>query len=137
GMPVPRRWRTRDARRGLEFSGSDSRVVARVTMTAPFTILSRYGDDRPRARGAVLPEPRGPLTESLFTALTGSTGSFPESVASRPLVDDALYGEDAPLALHVLYELHYQGFDGIDEDWEWDVGLLTLRRRRARAFLTR
>ncbi|GAA0282232.1 iron-containing redox enzyme family protein [Cryptosporangium japonicum] len=37
--------------------------------------------------------------------------------------------EDLQLALWVLYELHYRGFDGVDPDWEWDPQLLALRAR--------
>ena len=49
------------------FSGPDLGVVARVSMTAPFTILSPY-DGPPRADGAGLPEPRGPLTEQQLSS---------------------------------------------------------------------
>jgi hypothetical protein len=49
-------------------------------------------------------------------------------------LDDAITGEDAPLALHVLYELHYRGFDGVDEAWEWEPSLLRERQRLERAF---
>ena len=42
--------------------------------------------------------------------------------ASDPLVDD-----DLQLALYVLYEQHYRGFDGVDERWEWEPSALALR----------
>ncbi|MGH3264951.1 MAG: iron-containing redox enzyme family protein, partial [Trebonia sp.] len=34
---------------------------------------------------------------------------------------------DAQLALWVLFELHYRGFDGVPSDREWDIDLLRLR----------
>jgi len=37
--------------------------------------------------------------------------------------------EDLHLALFVLYELHYRGWDGVDDRWEWHPGLLALRAR--------
>ncbi|GIF53786.1 hypothetical protein Afe04nite_83250 [Asanoa ferruginea] len=35
--------------------------------------------------------------------------------------------EDLQLALFVCYELHYQGWDEVDEAWEWNPSLLALR----------
>jgi hypothetical protein len=58
-----------------------------------------------------LPEPRGPLGEALG-----------HDLATRALTD-----EDLQLSLAVCYELHYRGFDGVDDDWEWDPALLRLR----------
>ena len=37
--------------------------------------------------------------------------------------DDPLYGDDAALALYLLYELHYRGFAGVDDGWEWEPSL--------------
>jgi len=71
-----------------------------------------------------LPDPRGPLSEPVLEALR---------VAPRPLPvpgvveDEPLGGDDLHLTLYVLYELHYRGFDGVDERWEWDPSLLALR----------
>jgi hypothetical protein len=45
------------------------------------------------------------------------------------------YGEDLQLALHVCYELHYRGFAGVGEEWEWHPGLLSVRRDLERQFL--
>jgi hypothetical protein len=42
--------------------------------------------------------------------------------------------EDATLALYVLYELHYRGFAGVDDHWEWEPSLLRERARLERAF---
>jgi hypothetical protein len=45
------------------------------------------------------------------------------------------FGEDLQLALQLCYELHYQGFVGVDPVWEWDPELLRLRAEMERAFL--
>lgn len=74
-----------------------------------------------------LPAPRGPRTEHLLAHLprrAHDLGPLPPAEAG----DDPLDGEDTPLALHVLYELHYRGFAGVDERWEWEPGLLAARR---------
>ncbi|MBB4703911.1 iron-containing redox enzyme family protein [Sphaerisporangium siamense] len=41
----------------------------------------------------------------------------------------ALTDEDLQLALYVCYELHYGGFDEVDDRWEWNPSLLALRAR--------
>ena len=71
-----------------------------------------------------LPAPRGALTDVLFERLLeapGTLGDLPEPEGGP------LDGEDFHLALYVLYELHYRGFDEVDERWEWDPSLLALR----------
>ena len=42
---------------------------------------------------------------------------------------DGAPGEDFQLSLYLLYELHYRGFSGVDEAWEWEPSLLALRAR--------
>ena len=37
--------------------------------------------------------------------------------------------------LYVAYELHYSGFDGVDDDREWDVSVLAFRRHLEQLFL--
>ncbi|GGJ90696.1 hypothetical protein GCM10011583_22560 [Streptomyces camponoticapitis] len=54
----------------------------------------------------------------------------PETVAAADP-----FGDDLQLALHVLYELHYQGFDGVDDRREWDPELLRLRHHLEDRFL--
>ncbi|HWH94274.1 MAG TPA: iron-containing redox enzyme family protein [Baekduia sp.] len=79
-----------------------------------------------------LPDPRGPLSEALVAALVAPPGtrlSVPVSAPSDPLADDDLH-----LALYVLYELHYRGFDGVDDRWEWDPGALALRAQLEAVF---
>jgi hypothetical protein len=60
----------------------------------------------------------------VIKALSRKTDSF-----KAPLVrtDDALTDEDLQLALYCCYELHYQGFAHVSDDWEWDPCLLKLR----------
>lgn len=50
--------------------------------------------------------------------------------------DSEPYGIDVQLSLYVCYELHYRGFAGVDDEWEWNPGLLHLRARLEDAFLT-
>ncbi|SDI16220.1 iron-containing redox enzyme family protein [Nonomuraea jiangxiensis] len=78
-----------------------------------------------------LPPPRGPLTEALFDRLAGSPGAdrLDAAVTTGGLDDD-----DVQLALFACYELHYQGFEGVDERWEWDPALLGLRAELERCF---
>jgi hypothetical protein len=79
-----------------------------------------------------LPSPRGETSSLLLDALTGPPGT-PLAV-DPPAPADPLSDEDLQLALYVAYELHYRGFEGVDEDWEWDPGLLALRARLERIF---
>ncbi|WP_371744156.1 iron-containing redox enzyme family protein [Mycobacterium sp. DL592] len=44
-------------------------------------------------------------------------------------------GIDVQLSLYVCYELHYRGFTGVDNGWEWNPGLLHLRARLEETFL--
>jgi Iron-containing redox enzyme len=72
------------------------------------------------------PTARGPWTEWLFKRLAGTPG---RAGAPALPVADPLTDEDAALALYTMYELHYRGFEGVDEDWEWDPELLEARAR--------
>jgi hypothetical protein len=81
---------------------------------------------------ALLPTPRGPISARLIDALSADPGALaggPVPSPERPLCDDDLH-----LSLYVLYELHYRGFDGVDEGWEWDLGALDLRARLEAVF---
>lgn len=95
---------------------------------------AQHGSCRePRRTSPPLPEPRGALSRLVITTLR-------DGGASAPLPRDAQgaepYGDDLQLALYLLYELHYQGFDGVPEDLEWDPDLLGLRRALEERFLT-
>jgi hypothetical protein len=78
-----------------------------------------------------LPEPRGPLSEALCRDLATRTALSATTVerADRPAggATSALTDDDLQLALAVCYELHYRGFEGVSEDWEWDPALIRLR----------
>jgi Iron-containing redox enzyme len=90
-----------------------------------------------RSDAATLARPRGPVSQALIGALRERPGRSSESFDGQTLVDDPLCGEDAPLALYTLYELHYRGFAEVDDEWEWDPNALRLRARLERAFLNR
>ncbi|TWP53654.1 iron-containing redox enzyme family protein [Lentzea tibetensis] len=75
-----------------------------------------------------LPESRGPLSAGLNEALLGR-GPLPSPGDLHP------FGEDATIALHTMYELHYAGFDGVDAAWEWDPDLLRLRAALEKDFV--
>ena len=95
-----------------------------------------------------LPLERGPVSAAVVAAL--AEGSAADERALVALVDrlpddhDTVLDDDLQLALWVLYELHYRGFDEVDDAREWDPDLLRLRaalesrfeldlRRRTRA----
>jgi hypothetical protein len=42
--------------------------------------------------------------------------------------------DDVQLALYCAYELHYRGFAGVDDRWEWEPSLLGLRAELERSF---
>ncbi len=71
-----------------------------------------------------LPEPRGPLSEMVVGRLSGA----PRGMLSAHVAhDDPLTGDDLPLALYICYELHYRGFDDVDDRWEWKPSLIAFR----------
>lgn len=87
-----------------------------------------------RAASPPLPPPRGPLSAALVASLRDGAGRLPDAgqvSTAEP------YGDDVQLALYLLYELHYQGFDGVADDREWDVELLRLRGLLEERFLRR
>src|SRR4051812_36452082 len=69
---------------------------------------------------SALPRPRGPVTERLFAALR-------EAPHALEPVRDPVEDEDLHLALYCCYELHYRGFEGVADRWEWEPSLLALR----------
>jgi hypothetical protein len=77
------------------------------------------------------PRPRGPLSEAVVGALKDGMLIPPRT---DPRTADP-YGEDLQLALYTCYELHYQGFAGVDPGWEWEPELLRLRGAMERRFL--
>jgi hypothetical protein len=69
-----------------------------------------------------LPTPRGPLTETLFSALRSGDDFFAAMTALPEAQPD-----NAALALWVLHQLHYRDLSGVPDDLEWDPQLLRLR----------
>ncbi|MGX1548104.1 iron-containing redox enzyme family protein [Streptomyces adustus] len=69
-----------------------------------------------------LPEPRGTLSAAVRDTLRGSHPSRPWLPA-----DCGAYDDDLQLALYMLYELHYRGFEGVPDRFEWDGALLSRR----------
>jgi hypothetical protein len=79
-----------------------------------------------------LPRERGPISGALIDALAGAAPLDADAVVALvenlPEDADLFVDEDVHLALWTLYELHYRGFDGVDDDREWDPALITVRR---------
>src|SRR4051794_2453194 len=79
-----------------------------------------------------LPQPRGPLSEHVLTALGRTPHELPPA---PPATGDVLQGDDDfHLTLYCLYELHYRGFEDVDERWEWDPSLLRVRQKLESCF---
>ena len=74
-----------------------------------------------------LPQPRGPVSRALLDGL----GTSPHVL---PVVTGTIEDEDLHLALYCCYELHYRGFEGVDDRWEWEPSLLALRAELERRF---
>lgn len=82
-----------------------------------------------------LPQPRGATSAALIDVLGSPVGTNASSRAAlQDLAEaavggapDVLHDEDVQLSLFVLYALFYRGFEGVDDEWEWDPGLLAAR----------
>lgn len=85
-----------------------------------------------RGTAPALPDPRGPLSAALLAALTDPRQPAPDPRAAERADP---YGEDLQLALYLLYELHYRGFEQVAEDREWDPALMPLRQALENRFL--
>jgi heme oxygenase-like protein len=72
-----------------------------------------------------LPAARGPLSESVLGTLLREQPRA--DLGFDVLADTDPLGDDLQLALHLCYELHYQGLPGVSGEWEWDPELLRLR----------
>lgn len=81
-----------------------------------------------------LPSARGVLTHALYRHWQVGSGlaDQPSPAALDRL--DPLDDDDLQLALWSCYELHYHGFDGIDEALEWDPATIAFRRELERRF---
>jgi hypothetical protein len=76
-----------------------------------------------------LPQPRGPLSAAVVSALRRGPEILPPVEGADP------YGADLQLALYCLYEMHYRGFAGVPDEREWDPALVTMRVAAERLFL--
>lgn len=82
------------------------------------------------------PAPRGPLSNALLTVLAGTPVGAAEDLellyrqaeAQVEETRDIVADDDLQLVLFCLYELHYSGLDGVDDQWEWEPELLRVRR---------
>ena len=79
-----------------------------------------------------LPRPRGLLSAFLIDRLRRPPHELPPVIPPRVTARTA--DEDLQLALYVAYELHYRGFAGVDDIWEWEPSLLAFRQSLERAF---
>ena len=78
-----------------------------------------------------LPQERGPISRHVIQALADEAdGALALALGPGDVTSD----EDVQLALWIIYELHYRGFDGVPDDREWDAGLLGVRRSIERRF---
>ncbi|QTE30138.1 iron-containing redox enzyme family protein [Pengzhenrongella sicca] len=91
------------------------------------------------------PLPRGPVSAAVLSLMTAPPrAGFPAARDLRDLVDlveeavratvDLLTNDDLQLTLFCLYELHYRGFEDVDDDWEWSPEVLALRGHLEVAF---
>jgi Iron-containing redox enzyme len=78
-----------------------------------------------------LPQERGPVSRHVIETLhSDHDTATPIALGPGHVLDD----EDVQLALWMIYELHYRGFDEVSADREWDVALQTLCRSIERRF---
>lgn len=83
---------------------------------------------------APLPRPRGPVSAALLAAWREPPHDLPGHLDLDLDPADPLTDEDLQLALFLCYELHYRGWAGVAEEWEWQPSLLALRARAERSF---
>jgi len=81
--------------------------------------------------GTLRPRPSGPLSGFLLDVLGKAPSALPEP---PPLTGDVFDDDDFQLALHCCYELHYRGYEDVDDSWEWEPSLLAWRKALESAF---
>ena len=129
-----RGWRPTTARSASARRGRAPARCARWPPGSP----TRYAPSRRLRAGARrvtgvtmtcrLPAPRGATS----AAAAGRARAAPRTTSppiALPAGADPLADEDLQLALYCCYELHYRGFAGVDDRWEWEPSLLALRAR--------
>ncbi|ASO21663.1 pyrroloquinoline quinone (PQQ) biosynthesis protein C [Actinoalloteichus hoggarensis] len=84
-----------------------------------------------------LPSARGEISAQVIEELRRPPHEFsvPQtSWCAAEEVEAAEADEDLQLTLFIAYELHYRGFAGVDERWEWAPSLLAVRAAAERRF---
>ena len=76
---------------------------------------------------APLPEPRGPVSAMVRDALRQAPHTLPLGLLAAFAGTDPLTDEDLQLTLFLCYELHYRGWYGVDDAWEWQPSLIAVR----------
>jgi hypothetical protein len=78
-----------------------------------------------------VPTPRGPLSSAVAASLAAGeavdTDLLLKEVDLVAETGDLLTDDDLHLMLWILHELHYRGFDEVDDGREWDPRLLEVR----------
>ncbi|MFD7027885.1 iron-containing redox enzyme family protein [Streptomyces sp. NPDC059917] len=82
--------------------------------------------------GPRLVEGRGDLSDAVVRSLRSCA---PPRYAPAAALQADPWGEDLQLALYLMYEPHYRGFEGVDDAREWDPDLLRLRQALEARFL--
>ncbi|MEU5695045.1 iron-containing redox enzyme family protein [Actinosynnema sp. NPDC020468] len=82
-----------------------------------------------------VPQPRGPLSSALVESLRTGQRFTPPLFDHGPS-PDVVHDEDLQLSLWVCYELHYRGFDDVEDSWEWSPAVIAFRSRLESRFLT-
>lgn len=78
-----------------------------------------------------LPADRGELSAAVTAFLRGRGKTLPSLLA---VSGDPLEDEDLQLALYLSYELHYRGFEGVDDRLEWDTRSIGFRTAAEQLF---
>ncbi len=86
-------------------------------------------------RAPQLPHPRGPISSGIIEALANADEVPDPWLLRISEVADPIGDDDFQLALYVCYELHYRGFEGVDDAREWDSSVLRLRRDLEHRFI--
>lgn len=82
-------------------------------------------------------EDRGPFSTAVleFLAADGDGGDLaPCAQDAVRACADVIADDDLQLGLYLLYELHYGGLDGVSDDLEWSLPVLSARRVLEQAF---
>ncbi len=75
-----------------------------------------------------LPASRGPVSAAVIAALRDDDLTRLPRASRLPTPPDPVGDEDLQLSFWVCYELHYRGFDGVADSWEWEPELIRVRR---------